>query len=83
MRCASTSHAIAARVSQCDSAALFIAVAIGDTRRVYTEPWRVFNAVGLAHQVAISSLHARVTGLDSALEMRIAHSGRIELKFWR
>jgi competence protein ComEC len=50
-------RAIAARVTERDAAALIIALAIGDTQRVSTEQWRVFNAVGITHLVAISGLH--------------------------
>ena len=48
---------IAARVTERDAAALIIALAIGDTQRVSVEQWRVFNAVGITHLVAISGLH--------------------------
>ncbi len=48
---------IAARVTERDAAALIIALAIGDTQRISTEQWRVFNAVGITHLVAISGLH--------------------------
>ncbi|MGH8253487.1 MAG: DNA internalization-related competence protein ComEC/Rec2 [Steroidobacteraceae bacterium] len=50
-------RAIAARVTDRDEAALIIALAIGDTQRVSNEQWRVFNAVGITHLVAISGLH--------------------------
>ena len=50
-------RAIAARVVERDAAALIIALAIGDTQRVSVEQWRVFNAVGITHLVAISGLH--------------------------
>lgn len=50
-------RAIARRVTDRDAAALIIALAIGDTQRVSTEQWRVFNAVGITHLVAISGLH--------------------------
>lgn len=50
-------RAIAARVTERDAAALIIALAIGDTQRVSSEQWRVFNAVGITHLVAISGLH--------------------------
>ncbi len=50
-------YAIAARVSERDAAALIIALAIGDTQRISVEQWRVFNAVGITHLVAISGLH--------------------------
>lgn len=48
---------IAARVSERDTAALIIALAIGDTQRVSVEQWRVFNANGITHLIAISGLH--------------------------
>jgi competence protein ComEC len=50
-------RAIAARVAERDAAALIIALAIGDTQRVSVEQWRVFNATGITHLVAISGLH--------------------------
>jgi competence protein ComEC len=50
-------RAIAARVVERDAAALIIALAIGDTQRVSVEQWRVLNAVGITHLVAISGLH--------------------------
>ena len=50
-------RAIAARVEERDAAALIIALAIGDTQRVSVEQWRICNAVGITHLVAISGLH--------------------------
>ncbi len=50
-------RAIATRVTERDAAALIIALAIGDTQRVSQDQWRVFNAVGITHLVAISGLH--------------------------
>jgi competence protein ComEC len=50
-------NAIAARVVERDAAALIIALAVGDTQRVSSEQWRVFNAAGITHLVAISGLH--------------------------
>ena len=49
--------AIAARVDERDTVALLIALAVGDTQRVSVEQWRVLNAVGITHLVAISGLH--------------------------
>jgi competence protein ComEC len=49
--------AIEARVAERDAAALMIALAVGDTQRVSPEQWRVFNAAGITHLVAISGLH--------------------------
>ncbi len=48
---------LAALVSERDTAALIIALAIGDTQRISVEQWRVFNANGITHLVAISGLH--------------------------
>ncbi|MGB8692845.1 MAG: DNA internalization-related competence protein ComEC/Rec2 [Steroidobacteraceae bacterium] len=48
---------IAALVSERDTAALIIGLAIGDTQRVSVEQWRVFNANGITHLIAISGLH--------------------------
>jgi competence protein ComEC len=48
---------IAALVSERDTAALIIALAIGDTQRISVEQWRVFNANGITHLIAISGLH--------------------------
>jgi hypothetical protein len=42
------------RRAERDAAALIAALAVGDTRRVSAEQWRVFNATGLTHLVAIS-----------------------------
>jgi len=53
---------MAAHVVERDSAALLVALAVGDTQRVSPEQWRVFNAVGITHLVAISGLH--VTGFS-------------------
>lgn len=49
--------AIGARVVERDAAALMIALAVGDTQRVSIEQWRIFNAAGITHLVAISGLH--------------------------
>ena len=49
--------AIGARVVERDAAALMVALAVGDTQRISQEQWRVFNAAGITHLVAISGLH--------------------------
>lgn len=54
---------IAARVPERDSAALLAALAVGDTQRVSPEQWRVFNAVGITHLVAISGMHVAAFSL--------------------
>jgi competence protein ComEC len=48
---------IEARVVDRDAAALIAALAVGDTGRVSREQWRVFNATGTTHLVAISGMH--------------------------
>jgi competence protein ComEC len=54
---------IALAVPERDAAALIAALAVGDTRRVSGEQWRVFNATGLTHLVAISGLHVTLFGV--------------------
>jgi competence protein ComEC len=51
------SRHIEAHVVDRDAAALISALAVGDTGRVSREQWRVFNATGTTHLVAISGLH--------------------------
>jgi competence protein ComEC len=48
---------IDARVTDRDASALIGALAVGDTGRVSREQWRVFNATGTTHLVAISGMH--------------------------
>jgi competence protein ComEC len=60
---------IAAQVSERDAAALIIALAIGDTQRVSPEQWRVFNANGITHLVAISGLHVTLFCLLTSAAM--------------
>jgi competence protein ComEC len=55
-----------------DAAALIAALAVGDTRRVSEEQWRVFNATGITHLVAISGLHVTFFGLVVAALARRA-----------
>ncbi|MFM2287461.1 MAG: hypothetical protein RL684_604 [Pseudomonadota bacterium] len=57
-----------------DSAALLVALAVGDTQRVSQEQWRVFNSVGITHLVAISGLH--VTGFSLV-------AGWLATRLWR
>lgn len=67
---------LAARIHDCiserDSAALLAALAVGDTRAVSREQWRVFNAVGITHLVAISGLHVTLFSLLAAAAARRA-----------
>jgi competence protein ComEC len=48
---------IQSQVADRDGAALIAALAVGDTGSVSREQWRVFNATGTTHLVAISGLH--------------------------
>ena len=48
---------MSASIVERDAAALVIALGVGDTQRVSREQWRVFNAIGITHLVAISGLH--------------------------
>jgi competence protein ComEC len=51
------SERVDAQVTDRDAAALIAALAVGDTGRVSREQWRVFNATGTTHLVAISGMH--------------------------
>jgi competence protein ComEC len=51
------SRHIESQVADRDAAALLAALAVGDTGRVSREQWRVFNATGTTHLVAISGMH--------------------------
>ena len=64
------SAAIRVRVTERDSAALLAALAVGDTQYVSREQWRVFNAVGITHLVAISGLHVTLFSLLTAAAAR-------------
>jgi competence protein ComEC len=50
-------HHIDARVADRDAAALIEALAVGVTGAMSHEQWRIFNATGTTHLVAISGLH--------------------------
>jgi competence protein ComEC len=64
--------ALQARIAERDSAALATALAIGDTRAVSPEQWRIYNATGITHLIAISGLHVTLFCLlMSALARRI------------
>ena len=45
------------RIADPDAAALIAALAVGLTDGMSTDQWRVFNATGTTHLVAISGLH--------------------------
>ncbi len=58
---------IAARIDDSvadpDAAALLVALAVGLTDRMSLDQWRVFNATGTTHLVAISGLHVTMFAL--------------------
>jgi competence protein ComEC len=54
---------ISDQVSDPDAAALLIALAVGLTDRMSADQWRVFNATGTTHLVAISGLHITLFAL--------------------
>jgi competence protein ComEC len=64
------SAAIHAQIAERDSAALLVALAVGDTQYVSREQWRVFNAVGITHLIAISGLHVTLFSLLTAAAAR-------------
>ena len=54
---------IAGHVDDPDAAALITALAVGLTSGMSTDQWRVFNATGTTHLVAISGLHVTLFAL--------------------
>jgi competence protein ComEC len=50
-------------VADPDAAALLVALAVGLTDRMSLDQWRVFNATGTTHLVAISGLHVTMFAL--------------------
>jgi len=67
---------VAARIGEAvadpDSAALLTALAVGLTDRLSTDQWRVFNATGTTHLVAISGLHVTMFALVAFMAARTA-----------
>ena len=67
---------VAARVGDAvadpDAAALLVALAVGLTDRLSTDQWRVFNATGTTHLVAISGLHVTMFALVAFMAARFA-----------
>jgi competence protein ComEC len=62
--------ALRARIPERDAAALLVALGVGDTQAVSPEQWRVFNATGITHLVAISGLHVTLFSLVVAAGAR-------------
>jgi competence protein ComEC len=63
---------IAARVTDPDAAGLITALAVGLTDGMSTDQWRVFNATGTTHLVAISGLHVTMFALLAFGAARLA-----------
>ena len=67
---------VAARVGEGvadpDAAALLTALAVGLTDRMSPDQWRVFNATGTTHLVAISGLHVTMFALLAFMVARFA-----------
>lgn len=67
---------IALRIAGCvadpDAAALITALAVGLTSGMSTDQWRVFNATGTTHLVAISGLHVTLFALLAFFVARTA-----------
>jgi competence protein ComEC len=59
-------------VADADAAALLTALAVGLTDRLSADQWRVFNATGTTHLVAISGLHVTMFALVAFMVARRA-----------
>ena len=59
------------QVADPDSAALLVALAVGLTDRLSADQWRVFNATGTTHLVAISGLHITLFALIAYFVARL------------
>ena len=60
------------QVADPDAAALLTALAVGLTDRMSADQWRVFNATGTTHLVAISGLHVTLFALVAFVVARFA-----------
>lgn len=63
---------IGEQVADPDSAALLVALSVGLTDRLSRDQWRVFNATGTTHLVAISGLHITLFALIAFFLARFA-----------
>ncbi len=70
-------------VAERDAAALAVALAVGDTQYLSAEQWRVFNAVGITHLIAISGLHVTLFALLGAAAARRGWRHWRPLQRWR
>jgi competence protein ComEC len=66
---------IAGQVVDPDAGALLIALAVGLTDRMSADQWRVFNATGTTHLVAISGLHVTLFALVAFFAARVLWRG--------
>jgi competence protein ComEC len=62
---------IADQVADPDAAALLVALSVGLTDRMSADQWRVFNATGTTHLVAISGLHVTLFALVAFFVARL------------
>jgi competence protein ComEC len=62
---------IADRVADPDAAGLITALAVGLTDGISTDQWRVFNATGTTHLVAISGLHVTLFAVLATFAARV------------
>ncbi len=63
------------QVADPDAAALLVALSVGLTDRMSADQWRVFNATGTTHLVAISGLHITLFALIVFFVARLAWRG--------
>ncbi len=75
----SAAHRIDQRVEDPEASALIQALAVGATGEMTTEQWRVFNATGTSHLVAISGLHVTMFATVAFFVSRRFWSGML----WR
>jgi competence protein ComEC len=72
-----------ARISERDTAALAVALAVGETQYVSQQQWRVFNATGITHLVAISGLHVTLFSVLMSAMARGLWRSLPPLRRWR
>jgi competence protein ComEC len=66
----SVANRIAERVADPSAAALLAALAVGATGAVSANQWRVFNATGITHLIAISGMHVTFFAMMSMALLR-------------
>ncbi len=73
---------IADQVVDTDAAALLVALSVGLTDRMSADQWRVFNATGTTHLVAISGLHVTLFALIAFVVARFVWRWSCPLLPW-